>query len=65
MAMSKKEATYIRATKADDDFDVLFSCSDNTEQEAVHALHDDMRYLKEVEINFRKDDPLTCMVEMS
>lgn len=53
-----------RATEADDDFNVLFGCSDNTEQEAVHALDDDIdnemqRYLKEVEINFRKDDPLT------
>ena len=52
-----------RATEADDDFNVLFGCSDNTEQEAVHALDDDIddemqRYLKEVEINFRKDDPL-------
>ena len=50
-----------RATEADDDFNVLFGCSDNTEQEAVHALDDDIddemqRYLKEVEINFRKDD---------
>ena len=53
-----------RATEADDDFNVLFGCSDNTEQEAVCALDDDIddemqRYLKEVEINFRKDDPLT------
>eukprot|EP00731_Ephydatia_muelleri_P008632 Em0004g970a len=51
-----------RATEADDDFNVLFGCSDNIEQEAVHALDDDIddkqRYLKEVEINFRKDDPL-------
>ena len=52
-----------RATEADDDFNVLFGCSDNTEQ-VVHALDDDIddemqRYLKEVEINFCKDDPLT------
>ena len=42
----------------------MFGCSDNTEQEAVYALDDDIddemqRYLKEVEINFHKDDPLT------
>ena len=44
-----------RATEANDDFNVLFGCSDNTEQEAVHALDDDIddemqRYLKEVEL---------------
>ena len=48
-----------RATEADDDFNVLFGCSDNTEQEAVHALDDDIddemqRYLKEVELNLRQ-----------
>ena len=48
-----------KATEAVDDFNVLFGCSDNTEQDAVHALDDDIddemqRYLKEVEINFRK-----------
>ena len=53
-----------RATEAGDDFNALFGCSDNAEQEAVHALDDDIgdemqRYLKEVEMNFRKDDPLT------
>ena len=31
-----------RATEANDDFNVLFGCSDNTEQEAVHALDDDI-----------------------
>ena len=55
-----------RRAEADEDFNVLFGWSDNTEvpdYKAVHALGDHIedelqRFLKEAEINFRKDDPL-------
>ena len=50
----------------DENFNVLFGWSDNTvipEYELLYVLGDCIedewqRYLKEVEINFRKDDPL-------